>query len=216
VASLILILAAIGLVAAFAVASLSHLVRPAVLGRLDGLPEEQRANLLLVWALLPLLTGLLVGQTLHTSAPEIYRALIEATGFGARTIVERLEEYGVEVREVVNCGGIAEKNPMLMQIYADVTGREMKISRSGQTCALGSAVAAAVVGGAYPSFDKAQAAMCGMKETTFRPIPENHKVYQRIYKLYRQLHDAFGLRDNPIALGHVMKDLLAIKEEANA
>mgnify|MGYP006279745283 FL=1 len=162
------------------------------------------------------LTGLLLGQTLHTRPEEIYRALVEATAFGALTIINRFEEYGVRIDEVVNCGGIAEKNPMLMQIYADVTGREMKISRSGQTCALGSAVAAAVVGGAYPSFDKAQAAMCGIKETTFRPIPENHKVYQRIYKLYRELHDAFGLRDNPTALSHVMKKMLTIKEEANA
>ena len=83
------------------------------------------------------LTGLLVGQTLHTTPAEIYRALIEATAFGARTIIERFEEYGVKVERVVNCGGIAAKNPLVMQIYADVTGRPMKISRSAQTCALG-------------------------------------------------------------------------------
>ena len=81
------------------------------------------------------LTGLLLGQTLHTSAPEVYRALVEATAFGALTIINRLEEYGVQVKEVVNCGGIAEKNPFVMQIYADVTGRPMKVSRSAQTCA---------------------------------------------------------------------------------
>jgi len=162
------------------------------------------------------LTGLLLGQTLHTRAEEIYRALVEATAFGALTIINRFAEYGVEIAEVVNCGGISEKNAMLMQIYADVTGREMKISRSAQTCALGSAVAAAVVGGAYASFAEAQAAMCGVKETTFKPIPENHKVYQQLYKLYVQLHDGFGLPDKSVAMGNVMKELLETKEKANA
>ena len=77
------------------------------------------------------LTGLLVGQTLYTTPAEIYRALIEATAFGALTIINRFEEYGVKVEQVVNCGGIAEKNPLVMQIYADVTGRPMKISPLG-------------------------------------------------------------------------------------
>lgn len=162
------------------------------------------------------LTGLLVGQTLHTRPEEIYRALIEATAFGALTIINRFEEYGVKISEVVNCGGIAEKNAMLMQIYADVTGREMKISRSAQTCALGSAVAAAVVGGAYPSFEKAQAAMCGIKTQTFKPIPANHEVYRKLYVLYKCLHDGFGLRGSNLAMCGVMKELLAIKEQANA
>ena len=162
------------------------------------------------------LTGLLLGQTLHTKPQEIYRALIEATAFGALTIINRFEEYGVQIREVVNCGGIAEKNPLLMQIYADVTGREMKISRSGQTCALGSAIAAAVVGGAYPDFAQAQAAMCGIKEQTFKPIPPNHRVYKRLSKLYKRLHDGFGLPGKALTMGGVMKELLTIKEKANA
>ncbi len=81
------------------------------------------------------LTGLLLGQTLYTTPAEIYRALIEATAFGALTIINRFEEYGVKVEQIVNCGGIAEKNPLVMQIYADVTGRPIKISRSAQTCA---------------------------------------------------------------------------------
>src|ERR1039458_2147062 len=93
------------------------------------------------------LTGLLLGQTLYTTPAEIYRALIEATAFGALTIINRFEEYGVKVEQIVNCGGIAEKNPLVMQIYADVTGRPIKISRSGQTCALGAAIAGAVVAG---------------------------------------------------------------------
>ena len=93
------------------------------------------------------LTGLLLGQTLYTTPAEIYRALIEATAFGALTIINRFEEYGVKVEQIVNCGGIAEKNPLVMQIYADVTGRPIKISRSAQTCALGAAIAGAVVAG---------------------------------------------------------------------
>jgi len=162
------------------------------------------------------LTGLILGQTLHTSAHAIYRALIEATAFGALTIINRFEEYGVKVSEVINCGGIAEKNPLLMQIYADVTDREMKISRSAQSCALGSAITGAVIAGAesggYDDFADAQAAMCGMKDITYKPISENHKVYQQLYALYKQLHDAFGLQDWSGKLANVMKDLLNIKD----
>ena len=95
------------------------------------------------------LTGLLLGQTLYTTPGEIYRALIEATAFGALTIINRLEEYGVKVEEVINCGGIAEKNAIVMQIYADVIGRPMKVSRSSQTCALGAAIAGAVAAGRF-------------------------------------------------------------------
>lgn len=165
------------------------------------------------------LTGLLLGQTLHTRPEEIYRALIEATAFGALTIINRFEEYGVHIEQVINCGGIAEKNPMLMQIYADVTGREMKISRSSQTCALGSAIAAAVVvgkaAGGYDNFADAQKDMCGTKETTYKPNPQNHQIYQQLYKLYKQLHDAFGVSGTSTSLANVMKDLLTIKERAN-
>ena len=166
------------------------------------------------------LTGLLIGQTLHTKPEEIYRALVEATAFGALTIINRFEEYGVKVREIVNCGGIAEKNPLLMQIYADVTGREMKISRSAQTCALGSAIAGAVVAGAkaggYESFAAAQAKMCGVKKKAFKPIAANHQVYQQLYKLYKQLHDAFGTSDWNGNLANVMKELLSIKDKTNS
>ena len=162
------------------------------------------------------LTGLILGQTLHTKPEEIYRALIEATAFGALTIINRFEEYGVKINEVINCGGIAEKNPLLMQIYADVTGREMKISRSAQTCALGSAIAGAVVAGksagGYDNFADAQAAMCGVKNTAYKPVPENHKVYRKLYVLYKQLHDAFGLQTWSGKLANVMKELLNIKD----
>ena len=161
----------------------------------------------------------MMGQTLHTRPEEIYRALIEATAFGALTIINRFEEYDVKVSEVINCGGIAEKNPLLMQIYADVTGREMKVSRSAQSCALGSAIAGAVVAGkeagGYDNFADAQAAMCGVKNKTFKPIAANQKIYQQLYGLYKQLHDAFGVKGSTAQLSNVMKDLLAIKDKAN-
>jgi L-ribulokinase len=162
------------------------------------------------------LTGLLIGQTLHTRPEEIYRALIEATAFGALTIINRFEEYGVKVSEVINCGGIAEKNPLLMQIYADVTGRQMNISRSAQSCALGSCIAGAVVAGkkagGYDNVPDAQGAMCGIKDATYKPIPENHKLYTKLYALYKQLHDAFGTTDYSGKLANVMKELLDIKD----
>lgn len=162
------------------------------------------------------LTGLLLGQTLHTSRGEIYRALIEATAFGARAIIDRIREYGVPVERVVCSGGIAEKNAMLMQIYADVTGCEMRVARSSQACALGAAIGASVVGGGHPDFAVAQVAMTGLKEISYRPIPENQTVYEKLFGLYRQLHDSFGGISTSMNLGNVMKDLLAIKAEINS
>jgi len=157
------------------------------------------------------LTGLLVGQTLYTTPAEIYRALIEATAFGALTIINRFEEYGVKVEQVLNCGGIAEKSPLVMQIYADVTGRPMKVSRSAQTCALGAAVAGAVVAGAHADYAAAQKAMTALKPKVFRPVPKAHAVYRELYPLYRSLHDAFGTKEYQGNLYHVMKGLLEIR-----
>ncbi len=160
----------------------------------------------------PLLTGLLVGQTLHTTAPEVYRALVEATAFGALTIIQRLEEYGVKVNEVVNCGGIAEKNPFVMQIYADVCNRPMKISRSGQTCALGAAIFGAVVGRAYKTTEQAQRRMTGVKPMVYRPSQAAAAVYAELYTLYRLLHDALGTRAYQGEISTVMKRLIALRD----
>jgi L-ribulokinase len=160
------------------------------------------------------LTGLLLGQTLYTTPAEIYRALIEATAFGALTIINRFEEYGVKVNQIVNCGGIAEKNPLVMQIYADVTGRPMKVSRSAQTCALGAAIAGAVVGGAYADYASAQKAMTGLKPRVFKPNPKAHAVYRELYPLYRKLHDALGTKEWSGNLHDVMKQMLQIRAQA--
>ena len=164
------------------------------------------------------LTGLLLGQTLYTTPAEMYRALIEATAFGALTIISRFEEYGLKVDEIVNCGGIAEKNPLVMQIYADVTGRPIKISRSAQTCALGAAIAGAVVAGkaagGYSNYPDAQKAMTGLKSRVFKPNPAAHAVYKELYSLYRKLHDAFGIQQATGNLYDVMKRLIEIRYQA--
>jgi L-ribulokinase len=161
----------------------------------------------------PLLTGAVLGQTLKTTPAETYRALVEATAFGALKIVNRLEEYGVMVKDVINCGGIAEKNPFVMQIYADVMNRPMKVSRSAQTCALGSAVFGAVVGGAYARVEEARDAMTAVKERVYYPEPNAAAVYKRLFKLYSDVHDAFGDPKWSGSLAHVMKDLIAIRRE---
>ncbi len=161
------------------------------------------------------LSGLLLGQTLHTQPHEIYRALLEATGFGALTIIDRIEEYGVPVKEVVNCGGLASKSPLMMQIYADITGRPMKISRSGQTPALGAAIFAAVAAGeaagGHGSVEAAQNAMVGIGKT-YTPGEESHQVYRKLYRLYRRMHDAFGTQEWSGRMYPVMKDLLDIRD----
>src|ERR1039457_4425571 len=158
-----------------------------------------------------MLTGLLVGQTLYTTPAEVYRALIEATAFGALTIINRFEEYGVKISQVVNCGGIAEKSAITMQIYADVTGRPMKVSRSAQTCALGSAIAAAVVAGEHRDYATAQKKMTGLKPKIYKPNPKAHEIYRELYPLYRTLHDAFGTQEWNGNLFDVMKKLIEIR-----
>jgi L-ribulokinase len=157
------------------------------------------------------LTGLLIGQTLYTTPAEIYRALVEATAFGALTIINRFEEYGVKISSVVNCGGIAEKSVLTMQIYADVTGRPMKVSRSAQTCALGSAIAAAVVASAHKDFATAQKAMTGLKPKVYKPNPNAHATYHELYAIYKKLHDAFGTKEGNGNLYGVMKKLIEIR-----
>jgi L-ribulokinase len=163
------------------------------------------------------LTGGIIGQTLHTTPAEMYRAYVEATAFGARVIMERFEEYDVNVDRIVNCGGISVKNRMVMQIYADVLGRPQHVSRSAQTPALGSAIAGSVVAGpedgGHATFDEGIAAMTGTKETVFEPIPEHQDIYDRLYRLYRRLHDAFGVEGSEDDLRDAMKTLLDIRDE---
>ncbi|MFD2611751.1 ribulokinase [Paenibacillus gansuensis] len=160
------------------------------------------------------LTGLLLGCTLLTKPEEIYRTLLEATAFGTRKIVDAFHDSGVRVEELYACGGLPQKNALLMQIYADVTNREIKVAASKQTPALGAAMFAAVAAGAeaggYDSIVDAAERMARVREETFRPIPEHVAVYEKLYQEYSRLYDYFGRGDND-----VMKRLKAMKEEAS-
>jgi L-ribulokinase len=165
----------------------------------------------------PRLTGLIVGQTLHTTRADIYRALIEATAFGARAIVERLQAHGVPIDRIVCCGGIAEKNPLFMQIYADVLGHPMHIAGSSQTPALGAAMSAAVAagaaGGGHDGFEAAQTCMTSLKPLAYIPDPGRKAVYDELYGLYRELHDTFGgVAGARADLGTLMKRLLSLRD----
>ena len=155
------------------------------------------------------LTGMMLGMNLATRAPDIYRALIEATAFGTREIIEAFEAQGVEVRELVAAGGLPERNALLRQIYADVTGRTFKLSGSVQAPALGSAMHAAVAAGIYPDIQAAAEKMGKLKDEVVRPIAENQKIYDRLYREYKTLYDYFGRGEND-----VMKRLKAIRHEA--
>jgi len=158
------------------------------------------------------LTGTIVGLTLLTKPWEIYRALLEATAFGTRKIVDAFHSNGVEVNELYACGGLPQKNALLMQIYADVTNREIKVAASKQTPALGAAMFGAVAAGAakggFDSIVDAAQKMARVREETFKPIPANVAVYEKLYAEYNLLHDYYGRGAND-----VMKRLKTIKEE---
>ncbi|HUS15593.1 MAG TPA: ribulokinase [Chloroflexia bacterium] len=161
------------------------------------------------------LSGLILGMTLATQAPEIYRALIEATAFGTRAIIEALDHGGVPVRALVAAGGLPERNRLLMQIYADVTGREIGVVRSAQAPALGSAMHAAVAAGpaegGYADIATAAHAMGGLRDEVYRPNPAHVPVYDQLYAEYRALYDYFGRGPND-----VMKRLRGIRRAALA
>ncbi|MDQ0192660.1 ribulokinase [Paenibacillus wynnii] len=159
------------------------------------------------------LTGLLLGCTLLTKPEEIYRTLLEATAFGTRKIVDAFHSNGVAVDVLYACGGLPQKNRLLMQIYADVTNREIKVAASKQTPALGAAMFGAVAAGSekggYDSIVDAAEKMARVREESYLPIPENVAVYEKLFQEYSRLHDYFGRGEN-----NVMKHLKAIKEEA--
>lgn len=162
----------------------------------------------------PKLTGMLLGMTLHSSQAEIYRALIEATAFGSRKITDRLEEYGIHTKEIICCGGIAEKNQLFMQIYADVLNKKMKVSASSQTCALGSAIFGAVAAGDFKSVEAAQKKFCSFRKKVYTPIKKNSAVYKKLYPLYSELHDSFGIKNKKTGHYGIMKKLLEISSFA--
>jgi L-ribulokinase len=156
------------------------------------------------------LTGLIVGLHLQTKPEEIYRALLEATAFGTRTIIEAFEETGIAIDELYACGGLPQKNRLLMQIYADAAKREIKVADSTQTAALGAAIYAAVAAGSesggYDRLEEAVRRMTRVKPETFKPDPERAAAYDGLYRMYRELHDHFGR-----APGSIMKRLAAMR-----
>lgn len=157
------------------------------------------------------LTGVILGYNILTKPEEVYRALVEATAFGTNRIVEAFNDGGIEIKELYACGGLAEKNKMLMQIYADVTNMEIRISDSAQTPALGAAIFGAVAAGkengGYDSIFEAAKHMARLKENVYKPIASNVKIYKKLYAEYRKLHDYFGLGEN-----NVMKTLKNLKK----
>jgi L-ribulokinase len=157
------------------------------------------------------LTGMLLGMTLATRAPDIYRALIEATAFGTREIIESFEQRGIAVRELVAAGGLPEKNALLRQIYADVTGRTLRLAGSAQSPALGAAMHAAVAAGVYPNITAAAEHMGKLRDEVVQPIAENAAIYEQLYREYKTLYDYFGRGSND-----VMKRLKAIRRAARA
>ncbi|MGW4642111.1 ribulokinase [Sphaerisporangium sp. NPDC004334] len=154
------------------------------------------------------LSAVIAGQTLATRPEDVYRALIEATAFGARVIVETFEKSGVPVEEFVVAGGLL-KNPFLMQVYADVLRRPLSVIGSDQGPALGSAIHAAVAAGAYPDIAEAAAAMGKRTPAAYVPDDASADAYDRLYAEYRRLHDHF-------ADGELLHRLRAIRNEAGA
>jgi L-ribulokinase len=138
------------------------------------------------------LAGLLIGATLATRPHEVYRALIEATAFGTRKIIEAFTSRGMTIDELYACGGLAQKNPLLMQIYADVTGRPIKVAESEQTSALGAAMHAAVAAGAYPDIHAAAKKMARVRKGDYQPKASHKLIYDQLYAEYSRLYDLFG------------------------
>ncbi len=160
------------------------------------------------------LRGLLLGQTLQTTHAEIFRAMVEATAFGALTIIHRFEQYHVKIAQIITCGSLAVKNPMVMQILADVTNRPIKTVRTAYPSALGAAIGAAVAAGQFQTIPEAQEAMTALKRKIFKPDPAAVGIYKKLYKLYKQLHDCFGTTSWRGNCYNVMKELIDIQTEA--
>jgi len=142
------------------------------------------------------LSGLLVGQTLATRPYEIYRALLEATAFGTRQIIEAFTSQGVAIDELYACGGLAVKNPLMLQIYSDVTGRPIRIAASEQASALGAAMYGAVAAGVYSDIGQAAKKMARVRRKIYKPNTRRNKTYDLLYREYNRLHDQFGRDPN--------------------
>lgn len=155
-----------------------------------------------------------MGQTLRTKAHEVYRALIEATAFGARTIIDLIVGAGVPIDQIVVGGGIAAKSPLVLQIYADVCGRPIYMASSEQTSALGAAICGAVAGRAHRTIEDGVGAMASLKDEVIEPKAEAVSVYAELYSVYCALHDAFGTVRGGTGLRDAMRRLWLLREQA--
>jgi L-ribulokinase len=134
-----------------------------------------------------MLKGAIAGLTLGSDAPRVYRALAEATAFGARAIAERFREEGVSIEGIIGVGGVARKSPFVMQILADVINMPIHIPAGDQSVALGAAMFAAVAAGLYPGIPAAQKQLCAPIEFTYTPDPKNTRIYEKLYAEYKRL-----------------------------
>lgn len=160
------------------------------------------------------LSGLLIGQNLQTKQYEIFKAIIEATAFGSLIIIDQIEKYGVDIKEIIAIGGLSKSN-MIMQVYSDITGRKIKVLKSDQVCAVGSAILASCNNKeGYENLKTSQKKMSVKVKKIFYPNKKNNNIYMKIYRLYCDLHDAFGKNKNKKSLHHIMKKLISIKNES--
>ena len=161
----------------------------------------------------PSLSGMLLGLTAKTERHEIYRALIEATAFGARKIMETFTKAGLEINELIACGGLPDENKLLMQIFSDVSGRPVRVAESAYIAAHGAAmhgaVAAGKTAGGYPTLHEAARHMAHVRAESYRPHKASQEVYNQLYAEYEKLHDYFGRGTNP-----VLKTLKRLKNGA--
>src|SRR5699024_2686746 len=157
------------------------------------------------------LSGLIAGMTLHTTPVQIYRTLLEATAFNAKTIIGQYEMSGLEINEVFACGGIPIKNPLLMQIYSDILNKEIKVVKTQQASAIGAAILGAVSGNLHPNIKDATKAMGNSATIVYTPNESNSKTYKDLYEIYKHLHDYFGIRDRT-----VMEKLNLFREKSHS
>ena len=155
------------------------------------------------------LSGMIMGLTLGTRPADIYRALVESTAYGARKILEAFTSQGLPMESIRACGGLAQKNPALMQIYADILGREIQVADSSHTSGLGAAMFGGQAAGVFHSMEEAAEKMARLQKRTYLPDPANVKLYNELYEIYVELHDQLGRQENS-----PMKRLRAIRNRA--
>ena len=159
------------------------------------------------------LTGVMCGLTLHSTQGEIYRALLESIAFGNRRIMENFEEHGLELSEIVACGGIAQRSPLMMQLLADTSGRTVRVPASGEIPARGAALFGALAAGAYDDIGAAIAATRPATARTYAPDPAAKRTYDQVYAIYHGLHDMLGR--SQVELLHGLKRIRTTERRAS-